>query len=480
MARPIFYKSDNGNFYIYDYRYKYSMLVHPSMKKILNKEASADSYYLAKYEYLKRYNFFSEPASSVQFGKLTEAVIKESLKQITQITFEVTDFCNLNCTYCSFGDLYEGFDERNQKNLDLDSAIKLIDYVFNNKPRNKAKRIMIGFYGGEPLYNGALILQIVGYINKIKEDKDIDIEYTMTTNATLLHKYIDFLVANKFHLLISLDGDKYSDSYRQFKNGKINSFNRVIENVDLLYDQYPIYFEKFVEFNSVLHDRNSVKSVYEFIYNRYQKIPRIAQLAQDDVKKEKMDKLKRMFNDWIKSEIEFQNSQSPLLPKTHRKLSLYRETLDFLKYHSENFYISDIMRFLYDKEKILPTSTCLPGQKKILLTTHNKLFPCEKVNYKYGLGKVSDQVELNISNISKQYQYYYEHIEKVCRKCYLNRFCSQCVFHIKNLDHVADEDFTCEYFCDAKRFEIKLSRIFSFLEKYPEDFHVMIEEEVLV
>lgn len=85
----------------------------------------------------------------------------------------------------------------------------------------------------------------------------------MTTNAVLLEQYMDFLVKNNFEILISLDGNKYNDSYRVFKNGN-SSFDTVISNIDKLYSSYPAYFIQNVKFNSVLHNRNSVKDANTF------------------------------------------------------------------------------------------------------------------------------------------------------------------------------------------------------------------------
>ncbi len=463
--------------YLYDYTHRLSILMHPKLKEVIEEKQNIDPYYLSKYKYLKSHSFFKEIPTE-DFGEITESMIKESFRQTAQITFEVTDFCNLNCTYCSFGELYEGFDARNQKKLDLNSAIKIIDYVFDHKPRNKSKKILIGFYGGEPLCNANLVFKIVDYINKIKRKKNIIVEYSMTTNATLLDKYMDKLVKNNFDLLISLDGNRNNNSYRKYRDSNKNAFDTTVKNIDNLKNNYPEYFLDHVRFNSVLTNRNSVKEIHEFIYNRYGKVPRISQLALDDVKRDKSAILKEMFHDVIESENEFQNSKSDLFPIVHRELSMYKEVVNFLKYHSINYYISNIIELVYYDVKFLPTSTCLPGQKKILLTTNNKLLPCEKVNYKYLIGKIEDEVELDFSAITKKYQFYYKHVEKECSKCYLKRFCSQCMFHLRNLNN--NENFSCEYFCGLDTFRDKLNRMYSFLEKYPEDFHAIIEDEVFL
>lgn len=457
------------------------MLVHPILKDIHLKTIKEDDpYYRQKYNYLVQHGLFSE-SQSIEFGDLTEAMIKESLIQTPQITFETTDYCNLNCTYCSFGDLYEGFDERNHKNIDIHSAEILLKYIFEYRSKNRKRKLLIGFYGGEPLFNGEFIKKIVQIVNTLNSEGKIVVEYNLTTNALLVHKYIDFLVENKFKLLISLDGNEKNHSYRIMRKNGENSFQKVIENVDKIQCAYPDYFSKYVRFNAVLHDRNSVEDIHRFIYERYHKVPRIASLVLVDVNVNKKDILHKMYRNKFNSELDFQKDNSELLPAVHSELSLYKELTDFLKYFSLNYYVANITSLLYDIEKYLPTSTCLPGQKKILLTTHNKLLPCERVNYKYAVGEIKEEkIILDIPQITKQYKFYYDHIREICQNCYLNRFCNSCMLQLNNLDRIDKKDFVCDHYCSAKNQEKRLFHIFSFLEKYPADFSEIIEKLVIV
>jgi hypothetical protein len=48
-----------------------------------------------------------------------------------------------------------------------------------------------------------------------------------------------------------------------------------------------------------------------------------------------------------------------------------------------------------------------------------------------------------------------------------------------NLDKLGTDDFSCVDFQDQKSFEKKLSRIFSFLEKYPNDFSKIINSLII-
>jgi uncharacterized protein len=376
--------------------------------------------------------------------------------------------------------LYEGFDARNNNQISINHAKKLLNYLFDLKLKNKQNKLFIGFYGGEPLLNIKFIKQIIEFVDQLKTKKELNIEYHMTTNATLLHEHIDFLVANKFLLMISLDGNEANHSYRVYNKNNQNSFWKVIENADMIQRDYPVYFADHVRFNAVLHNRNSVKEIYNFIYGKYNKIPKISGLALKDVKTQKKRFIEGMYRDIIISEIEYRNEESTIIPEIHKYSMQYQELSDFLKHLTINCYISDLTSLFDIEEKYFPASTCLPFSKKIFLTNRNKLLPCERINYKYALGKVSEDVIIDIPEITRQFNYYYEHLKNVCQYCYKYRFCGLCLFHLRNLDKIGTDKFVCDSFCDQKKFSEKLNRIFSFLENFRKDFSQILENEIAV
>lgn len=477
MIETFIYTSDNGNSYIYNEQRRLSMLVHPEFEKVFNKTKDVDPYYLKKYDYLAKHRVF-DSSERLKYVELEESMVKESVMHTKQVVFEVTDACNLNCTYCSVGDMYEGHDERIGQKINTDYAIALLKYIFSLKQRNDKDKLYISFYGGEALLNMKFIKEIVKVANYLNINKEIELIFTMTTNATLIHKYIDFLVEHRFNLLVSLDGNEYNHSYRVYKNNKNNSFSDVIRNIDSINKNYPDYFSVYVNFNAVLHDRNSVRSISEFIFSRYNKIPRITELNIRDAKPEKKVMLEGMFRFLRKSESEFQQDNLQLSEVMHDKTSLYRELTDFIKYFTVNFYVANIDDIFHNEETHLPTCTCIPFGKKIFLTSQNKLLPCERVNYKYSLGLVNNTIEINTLDIVRKYNHYYDKISTFCEKCYVRNFCGICLFHINNIDNIDDDDFTCDQFHDQELFKNKLRRIISFLENNPKDLFEIIEVKV--
>jgi uncharacterized protein len=456
------------------------MIIHPELRKVHEESKDVDAYYTDKYAYLKSHGFFGKPEQINFVTTLNELLVEESIRQVQQIVFEVTESCNLNCSYCTVtGEYYEGFDNESGKNIDVNSAVKLLKYIFALKDTSKNNQLTISFYGGEPLLNFKLIKQILEAASQINSEKELAISYMMTTNGTLIHKYLPFLLKNNFKLLISLDGNEENHGYRPFLQGNKNSFQKVIENVDLIQKKYPDYFDSNVSFNAVLHNRNSVAEIYKFIYNRYNKIPQISELASSNLKSDKKELFNEMFRGKRESEAEYQKENSELMQLTQEQSVSYVELTRFLKYFSVNFYISNITSTLVDEEKHFPTGTCIPFSKKIFLTNKNMLLPCEKISHKFSMGKVDKDVTINIPEVALQSTLYYERVQKICQHCYAHRFCGMCKYFMSNFEKIDSKDFTCEGFHNQKTFQTKLHRIFSYLEKHPNYLSEILENVII-
>lgn len=93
--------------------------------------------------------------------------IFHNLSILPQLVFEVTDACNLRCKYCGYGNIYEGYDKRENLNFPLYRAKTIIDFLhslWKNKYCIGVTQVMsIGFYGGEPLLNITLIKDIIQF-----------------------------------------------------------------------------------------------------------------------------------------------------------------------------------------------------------------------------------------------------------------------------------------------------------------------------
>ena len=417
-----------------------------------------------------------EKPSKIEFARLTPEAVERQLLELNQLVFEVTDQCNLTCKYCGYGELYCSYDNREAKKLSFEKAKILIDYLTAMWQKSgigiHKRNLIVSFYGGEPLLNVPLIKQIQDYL-EANFDEFIEFDYSMTTNAMLLDRYMDFIVEKNFSLLISLDGDKESQGYRIDYQGQ-NSFDRVFKNVKLLQEKYPDYFDKRVNFNTVLHDRNNTADVYRFMKQEFGKSSAISELNTSGIRPDKKEQFRSMFldkqTDFYKAMTVYPNLTDEMFYDVADTKTLYL----YLNQFSGNIYKS-YMDLLVDKSEIpyIPSGTCLPFGKKMFLTVNGKILPCERIDQKFVLGYVDDgKVDLDPEKIADFYNGIFDKLEKQCVQCYRQKFCVQCIFYIEDIEIGA----ACNGFMNKELFDNELNNQMVYLRKNPRLYKRIIEE----
>ena len=144
------------------------------------------------------------------------------------ITFWVTERCNLACKYC--------YVHKQPKTMTLETAEQTIKYFTNKFDETVAagKRINVALHGGEPLLNFDVIRYIV---ETLKERYDGHIIFTMTTNGTVFEKDIYDFIKGKVQISVSIDGNrKTNDTNRIYPNGE-SSFDKVVKTLKFLKEQ---------------------------------------------------------------------------------------------------------------------------------------------------------------------------------------------------------------------------------------------------
>lgn len=411
-------------------------------------------------------------------GHITANDIYTQLANIKHIGFEVTDACNLKCTYCAYGEFYNNYDDRTNKQIEIKKAKILIDFIvkktnslINKSPINE---VIISFYGGEPLLNINFIKEIVDYTQQI-QDSHIKFKYSMTTNAIYLKKYFHFLFQHDFTLLVSLDGSKENDGYRKFFNGK-SSFEIVYKNLKYIQDNYASYFKKKIWFNTVMHNLNNIQDVFSFFQYEFDKIPNFSGVNPSGVK----PGLEKEFNNLTRQKPFVKNEK--LYEKMTEILDLSsdqsNQLQDFIFKYSGNIYDS-YNELLVKKEKInhLPTATCLPFSKRIFMTVNNKIFPCERIGHQFSLGEVTeDEVKIDCEHIAKKYNDYYDSLRNQCRSCYHKKHCAQCMFSIRKLG----ENPVCEKVANRQMFNEYLQENMKSLYSKPELYKRIMKEIIII
>ncbi len=137
------------------------------------------------------------------------------------LVLNVTNQCNLSCEYCyEFGEDKVATPEGKPKFMDFETAQASIDYLIRESQGRRS--IHITFFGGETLMNFPLLKRAVEYARRQAEAAGVSIDFSLTTNATLLSPaIIDFLAENSIGVTVSIDGPKeMQDKFRVFSNGR--------------------------------------------------------------------------------------------------------------------------------------------------------------------------------------------------------------------------------------------------------------------
>lgn len=402
----------------------------------------------------------------MRYRQIQQTDINNSLLNLNQLVFEVTDNCNLKCKYCGYGEFYDGYDNREAKNLPIEYAFKLIDYlseIWSQGLTNATKQLTyISFYGGEPLMNMDFIKQCIEYIENKKLNRVI--VYSMTTNAMLLDKYMDYLVMKQVRLLISLDGDKNSHSYRVNQSGE-NSFDRVFSNIKLLQSKYSTYFDNNVNFNSVLHNRNTVAGVHNFIKSEFGKVPTISELNNSSIRSDKIAEFEATYRNKAEDLRQSENYEQ-LAKDMFMNEPNTNDLLLYLHQYSGNVF-RDYKSLLYNPENMsgTPSGTCTPFSKKMFVTVNGKILQCERIDHDFALGYVnSDGIHLDMALIAEKFNTWVGKIKKQCESCYRKQSCIQCVYYI---DGIQQEKPMCIGFMNKEDFSKYQSYCLSHLKKNP-------------
>jgi len=475
MPRVTFFKSRGDNLYMYSFNKNYILLSNTiyirlylkefkpklqteqevviEVNKLLNEHKYSYSdikHYIYKYKMLKKVGFFEEMKSNFFIdGSISAKDIEYELINSRSLVFEITERCNLNCDYCFYGNYYNQYDERFNHDLDIDNAKAIIDFL-TLKWKSKLnvsieKVIYIGFYGGEPLINPSVIKSIVEYVKTISKNENLNFRFNMTTNGVLLDKHMEFIVDNDFILTISLDGDEQGNNYRLFKNGK-SSFNIVYKNIQLLRKRHPDYFRKNVRFNAVLHDKNNLIQIKEYVKNEFDSIisgSKVNPLLMGEKFRYKDHTYNFRKDEDIKC----------FLSSTET----FSYNLFLRNYSNLHFEDYNDVYYMNDKKHFLPTGTCNPFSRRIFVTAQGKILPCETIGHNFALGNViNGKVQIDTTNISNSYNNYFSQIRKKCLNCYKINFCTKCLFlniikgddnlDCKKTNYVEHASFLADYY----------------------------------
>ncbi len=165
----------------------------------------------------------------------------EGLGNPKNITFSVTEDCNLACKYCYMTG------KNHTKRMSFETAKKAVDYFLANRDIFDNKSVIWEFIGGEPFLEIDLIDKLTDYIKQqmflLDHPWFNSYRLSFSTNGLLYNtpKVQHYIKKNLKHLSIgiSIDGNKIKHDLQRVKPDGSGSYDEVIKNVPLWLKQLP-------------------------------------------------------------------------------------------------------------------------------------------------------------------------------------------------------------------------------------------------
>jgi uncharacterized protein len=153
---------------------------------------------------------------------VTPKIIPLAPFPLTTMVLNVTNQCNLSCTYCyEYGEdkIVDTENGKQPKFMSEETARESVDFMLKESGDNRMAHVT--FFGGETLLNFPVLQKTIAYARKRGAELGKDVDFSLTTNATLLRpEIIEFLAENRVGVTISIDGPKeVQDKFRVFHNG---------------------------------------------------------------------------------------------------------------------------------------------------------------------------------------------------------------------------------------------------------------------
>lgn len=374
-------------------------------------------------EFIKRENLFDEN-KSWKFIIPTRVEFEELIKgKCEQIVLELTEACNLRCGYCIYNDHHPDHRSFSNKHMTFDIAKRSIDYVMHDYTGDE---FALTFYGGEPLVEYELMKKTIEYFRD--SYPDVKKSFGFTTNLTLLDdEMIDyFSKIEELEIVCSIDGpQEYHDKYRRDVMG-IGSHEMATANFKTLVEKFynpqagrtlmincvitpPYTKDRLERISAFFRESLSVPKEININYSYVD----VGDMVFDYDRDEEIEKNPYLelspLEGWAAEDFERNGTGSEYFGLIDKELARV----------SGRMRSEDVVNGSYLH------GNCLPGQRRLYVTTEGKFRTCEKVGSIPSLGDCFDgydydtSYDIYIENYARQYH-------ERCSDCWARTMCAVC------------------------------------------------------
>lgn len=268
-------------------------------------------------------------------------------KKVKSLTINITQICNLHCTYCAAGG--DGSYGDPIAKINIEKTLPQLRLFLDKLTENESFHLT--FLGGEPLLYPEAILAIGQYCQLFTAGKKIQLSFSIITNGTLITgDLIEKLSPLKPQYTLSFDGpQEIHDLFRPQKNGK-SSYNDVFKGLQALAEK-PSARGRLLIHSVFTKNQTDVVKVYNF----FRQFPVDAYEFTYDVTCDDPRGLQQFSESMAQvAHIAFQNGGEEAL----RKITLFDQYFSLLDQQSRN------------------QNHCGSGKTLLSIDSKNRVFTC--------------------------------------------------------------------------------------------------------
>jgi uncharacterized protein len=162
-----------------------------------------------------------------EFSEYLIAQRTKTKKREMSVWLQITDSCNLRCSYC--------FIAQKPTHMHIETAKTLIAKIAKESYDAGYDSVVFKFAGGEPTIRWGTIKELIDWAQASLHAGPPHVRFSMLTNGTMLPPdLVEYAASGRIGISISLDGiEQWHDKQRFYHCGR-GSFRDIDQNIDLL------------------------------------------------------------------------------------------------------------------------------------------------------------------------------------------------------------------------------------------------------
>lgn len=330
---------------------------------------------------------------------------------IKRMTLGITERCNQRCRYCPYGCAGRGAPRRDD--MSWETVRQSIHYLLSHAA---AATPVLDMFGGEPTLNWPVLQQAILYVRR--DLRRPDVEIVLCTNGTLLDRpKLEFLMANKVVLQISLDGPARVHDKARVLSGGGPTHAAVLRKLRWIRSRKPAYYRKYVRPHCTFGHENDLLEIFGYFNQPMFQGLRISFGYRGGAfRVSKADRIRHeaQLDELIEQHIQSLRKRSPF----------QRAFFSNILYGA----LGPTMLRKVGRASRTPTpnSACIPGQVNMFVTGSGTLHPCEDFA-REAAGQIGRcESGIDIRKAQRLMQPYARLCNRMCQGCWAWRLCSHC------------------------------------------------------